>query len=213
MAKLEQIDKKLKYSEEDRQKLKKEIRYNKNENLDNCFNLARATEEKLHQMSDKVEATDKAREKHIKKDMEETKQRYDTVNDKLWNLEERMDTMSKDQAESSCAIQSKLDALLRNSIAQDKLVVDRPQGTKVDFIELQRNKRESTPIPLIATSTGAAGSKTIMVGGTSNSTNVPGDSSTHANVALDAMTWASTWEIMNRTLEAFATRNTDSSDR
>ena len=27
------------------------------------------------------------------------------------------------------------------------------------------------------------------------------------------MTWASTWEMMNRTLEAFATRNTDSSER
>ena len=52
-----------------------------------------------------------------------------------------------------------------------------------------------------------------MKGGTSNSTNAPGDSSKHANVAPDAMTWASTWEKMNRTLEAFATRNTDSSDR
>ena len=27
------------------------------------------------------------------------------------------------------------------------------------------------------------------------------------------MTWAKTWEMMNRTLEAFATRNTDSGDR
>ena len=27
------------------------------------------------------------------------------------------------------------------------------------------------------------------------------------------MTWASTWEMMNRTLEAFATRNTDSKER
>ena len=27
------------------------------------------------------------------------------------------------------------------------------------------------------------------------------------------MKWASTWEMMNRTLEAFATRNTDSSER
>ena len=115
MAKLEQIDKKMKCSEEDRQELKKQIQYNKNENLDNSFNLARATEEKLQQMSDKVETTDKEREKHIKKDMEEMKQRYDTVNEKLWNLETRMDTMSKDQAESSCAIQSKLDVLLRNS--------------------------------------------------------------------------------------------------
>ena len=134
-------------------------------------------------MSDKVDAADKEREKHIRKDMEETKQRYDTVNDKFWNLETRMDTMSKGQAESSCAIQSKLDALLRNSIAQDKLVAGRPQGTKVDFIEPQRNERESKPLPRIATSTGAEGSKTIMKGGTSNSTNAPGDSSTHANVA------------------------------
>ena len=95
-------------------------------------------------MSEKVDATDKEREKHIKKDMHEMKQRYETVNEKLWNLETRMDTMSRDQAESSCAIQSKLDALLRNSTAQEKLVTDRPQGTRVDFVEPQRNKREYT---------------------------------------------------------------------
>ena len=131
MANLKQINKKVKCSEEDRRLLKKEIRCNKNENLDNCFHLARPTEEKLQPMSDKIEATDKEREKHIKKDMPEMKQRYDTVNAKLWNLETRMDTMSKDQAESSFAIQSKLDALLRNSTAQNKLVADRPQGTRV----------------------------------------------------------------------------------
>ena len=66
-------------------------------------------------MLDKVEATDQDREKNIKKDLQEMKQRYDTVNSKLGNLETRMDTMSRDQAESSCAIQSKLDAILRNS--------------------------------------------------------------------------------------------------
>ena len=32
-------------------------------------------------------------------------------------------------------------------------------------------------------------------------------------VGPDAMTWASTWEMMNRTLKAFASRNTDSSER
>ena len=148
----------MKCSEEDRQWLKKEIRYNKNENLNNCFNMARATEEKLQQMSDKVEATYKEQEKHnIKKDIEETKQRYDTVYENLWNLETRMDTMSRDQAENSCAIQSKLDTLLRSSTAQDKLVADRPQGTRVDFVEPQRNKRESTPLPRITTSTGERG--------------------------------------------------------
>ena len=210
---MEQIDKKLKCSEEVRQKLKKEIQYNKNDNLDNYFNLARATEKQIQQISEKVEATDKDRERHNKKDMQEMKQRYDTVNEKLWNLETRMDTMSRDQAESLCAIQSKLDALLRNSTAQDKLVADSPQCTRDDFIETQRNKRESTPLPGIAASIGAGGSKTVMKGGSSNTTNAPEVSSTNTNVAPDTMTWASTWEMMNRTLEAFATRNTDSSDR
>ena len=147
MAKLDQIDKKLKCSEEDREVIRKEIRYNKNEYLDNYFNLLRATEEKLQQMSDKVEATDKDREKNIKKDMQEMKQRYDTVNSKLGNLEMRMDTISRDHAQSSCAIQSKLDAILRNSITQDNLVTNRAQGNRVDFGELQRNKRDSTPLP------------------------------------------------------------------
>ena len=59
MAKLEQSDKELKSSEEDRQELKKEVRHNKNENLDNYYVLARATEEKLQQMAYEVETTDK----------------------------------------------------------------------------------------------------------------------------------------------------------
>ena len=94
-TKLEQIDKKLKCSEEDHQELKKEIRHNKNENLDNYYVLMRATEEKLKQMADKVETTDKEREKHIKKDMEEMKKRYDTRNKKLWNQETKIDAMSR----------------------------------------------------------------------------------------------------------------------
>ena len=52
-----------------------------------------------------------------------------------------------------------------------------------------------------------------MKSGTANTTSGPGDSTTYNNVGRDAMTWASTWEMRNRTLEAFATRNTDSSDR
>ena len=132
------------------------------------------------------------------KDMEEMKKRYDTVNEKLRNLATRMVIMSKDKAENSYAIQSKLDAILRNSIAQDELVTDKPQGTRSDFVEPQRKKRESTPLPRIAMSIGVVGSKTTMKGGTSNSTNAPG---------------ASNWEILNRKFEAFATKNTDSSDR
>ena len=57
------------------------------------------------------------------------------------------------------------------------------------------------------------GARTIMKSGASNTTRGPGDSTTSNNVGPDAMTWASTWEMMNRTLEAFATRNTDSSER
>ena len=99
-------------------------------------------------MSDNVEATDKEREKNIKKDMQEKKQRYDTVKSKLGSLEKRMDTMSRDQAERSCAIQAKLGAILRNSTSQEKQVTDRTQGNRVDFVEPQRNKRESTQLPL-----------------------------------------------------------------
>ena len=47
-----------------------------------------------------------------------------------------------------------------------------------------------------------------MKSGTSNTTNGPGDSTTSNHVGPDAITWASTCEMMNRTLEAFATRNT-----
>ena len=148
MAKLDQIDKRLKHSEEDREVIKKELRYNKHEHLDNYFNLARATEEKLQQMSDKVDTTDGKRDKNIKKDMQEMKQRYDAVNSQLGSLETRMDTMSRDQAESSCAIQAKLDAILRNSTSQDRPAAKGRQGNRVDFVEPQRNKRQSTPLPL-----------------------------------------------------------------
>ena len=83
MAKLEQIDKKLKHSEEDREVIRRELRYNKHEYLDSYFNLARATEEKIQQMSDKVNATDEEREKNIKKDLQQMKKRYDDVNNQL----------------------------------------------------------------------------------------------------------------------------------
>ena len=82
-------------------------------------------------MSDKVEANDKDREENINKDMQVMKQRYDTVNSKLGSLETRMDTMSRDQAKSSCAIQVKLDAILRNSTSQDRPVTDRSKLTEL----------------------------------------------------------------------------------
>ena len=148
MAKLDQIYKRLKHSEEDREMIKKELRYNKHEYLDNYFNLAKATEERLQQMSDKVDTTDEERYKNIRKDMQEMKQRYDAVNSQLGSLETRMDTMSREQAESSCAIQAKLDAILRNSTSQDRPAAERTQGNRVDFVEPQRNKRQSTPLPL-----------------------------------------------------------------
>ena len=128
--------------------IRKELRYNKHEYLDSYFNLAKATEERLQQMSDKIDTTNGARDKNIKKDMQEMKQRYDAVNSQLGSLETRMDTMSRDQAESSCAVQAKLDAILRNLTSQDRPAAERTQGNRVDFVELQRNKWHSTPLPL-----------------------------------------------------------------
>ena len=87
MTKLSQIDRKLKHSEEDRDLIRKELKYNKHEYLDSYFNLARATEEKLQQMSDKVDATDEERDKNIKKDMQQLKNRYDDVNSQLGSLQ------------------------------------------------------------------------------------------------------------------------------
>ena len=77
MAKLNQIDKKLKHSEEDREVIRKELRYNKHEYLDSYFNLAKATDERLKEMSDKAEATNEEPEKNIKKDMQQLKNRYE----------------------------------------------------------------------------------------------------------------------------------------
>ena len=86
MQKLEQIDKKLKCSEEDWEDFKKEVRHNKNENLYNYFTISRATEDTLLQMAERVEQTDKEWERFIKKDVEDMKKRYKTVNGKLWSL-------------------------------------------------------------------------------------------------------------------------------
>ena len=124
-----------------------------------------------------------------------------------------MDTMSKEQVESSGAIQSKLDALLRNSIAQDKLVLGKPSGTRVDFVEPQRKQRECTPLIRFDSTMASGGTRTAKKVRASNSTRTSEDSGSHTGVQSDAKTWASTWQVMNRTLEAFAARNTDSSNR
>ena len=64
MVKLEQMDKKLKCSEKDHQETRKELRLKKNENFDDYITLVRATEERLQQMTERVETTDKEREKN-----------------------------------------------------------------------------------------------------------------------------------------------------
>ena len=82
----------------------------------------------------------------------------------------------------------------------------------MNFVEPQRKKQESRPLPLIKNNIESRMSKTATKGGVSNSTSILRESSAHMSVTPDVMTWASTWEIKNRTLEAFATRNTESSD-
>ena len=58
--------------------------------------MARATEKKLLQINERVEQTVKERKKFIKKDLEELKKRHGNVNEKLWSLETRRDTMSRE---------------------------------------------------------------------------------------------------------------------
>ena len=77
-------------------------------------------------------------------------------------------------------------------------------------MEPLRKKQELTPLPLTNNSIGSGMTKTATKGRGSNSTRLPRDSDAHTSVTPDAMTWANTWEMMNWTLEAFATRNTES---
>ena len=176
---------------EDREEMKREIRCSKNESLENCFTPSRATEEKLLQMAERVETTDKEREKFVHKDTEEVKKRYETVNDKSWSLDMRMYTMSRDQAGSFYSIQSKLGALLRNSINQDKAAAKKTvkqPGTMVEFAEMHRKKQESTPLPQVFNIVGLETGNSATKGSASKSTGVPKDSNTHAITVEDAMT-------------------------
>ena len=116
MEKLEQIDKNLRYGQEDRQELKREIKNNKKESLDNYFTMPRSTKERLQQIAEKNEKTGKDCEKLIEKGEEVMRKHYESVNGKLWSMAKKMGTMSEERAKSSCAIQSKLNALLRNFI-------------------------------------------------------------------------------------------------
>ena len=67
MTKLEQIDKKLKCNDEECQELKKELQHNKNENLDNNYVLARATEKSYNKWRTKWRRPTKNQRKMSKK--------------------------------------------------------------------------------------------------------------------------------------------------
>ena len=71
MEKWEQIDKNLRYGQEDREELKREINHNKNESLDNYFTMPRSTKERLQQIAEKIEKTSNDCEKLIEKEEEE----------------------------------------------------------------------------------------------------------------------------------------------
>ena len=76
-----------------------------------------------------------------------------------------------------------------------------------------RKKQESTSLPLIKNNIGSGMSKLATKRGVSNTTRIPRESSAHMSVTTGAMTWANNGEIINRALEAFATRNTESGNK
>ena len=76
--------------------------------------MPRPKKERLQQIAAKIEKTGKEREKLIEKEEEEMRNYYESVNGKLWIITKKMGTMSEERAKSSCAIQSKLNALLNN---------------------------------------------------------------------------------------------------
>ena len=66
--------------------MKREIRHNKNEGIENYFTPAGSTEERLQQIANKIEQSDKEREKLFRTDMKEGRKQYKRVNGKLWSL-------------------------------------------------------------------------------------------------------------------------------
>ena len=86
--------------------------------------------------------------------------------------------------------------------------IEKLTGTRVDFVEPQCRKQEMTPLLLINNSLGLRMTTTATKGGLSNSTSLLRESGAHTSITPDAMTWANTWELMNRTHKAFAARNT-----
>ena len=94
-----------------------------------------------------------------------------------------MDTRGREQAESSCAIQSKLDTLLKNSLDLDKLVVEKTLETRVDFVEPQRKKTESTPLAQTDSTMASGGIRTAMKVGVSSTSRATEDSGSNINVS------------------------------
>ena len=96
----------------------------------------------------------------------------------------------------------------------EKLYITRQAGNRPNARQQSRfrgTKTEQAGVRTVTVTRGCSelrtrGGKTIMKSGTSNMTNGPGDLTTSNNVEPDAMTWTSTWKMMNRTLEAFATK-------
>ena len=80
-------------------------------------------------------------------------------------------------------------------------------------MEPPRKKRESTPLSRVNSTMTSGGTRTAIKVGASNSTRPSEYSGSHTGVQPYAMTWTSTWEVMNRTLDPFAKKNTDSIDR
>ena len=67
-------------------------------------------------------------------------------------------------------------------------------------------------MPLILSSIGPDLVNPVSRGHNSPAATVSKNTIAHASIALDATTKANTWEMTNRTVEAFATRNTEPSE-
>ena len=70
--------------------------------------------------------------------------------------------------------------------------MEKPSGTRVDFVEPQRKKRESTPLARTGSTMASGGIRTAMKVGVSNTTRTTEDSGTHTGVQPDALTCANT---------------------
>ena len=135
---------------------------------------------------EKVEEKDKEREIWMKRN-----NRYEKLNDQLGSLDSSMESMRRARAESSCAIQTKFDALFRNLITiagRESEKKRKPAEARVDFVD----QTQGIIRALAPKNTAKTPNPHSRQGSQERNSTMPYEITTHTMATLNAVKWANT---------------------